>query len=138
MTDVQTVLAQAMDLASHCASGYVASTPATRRQWNQAFFEKLLVRDDDVEQDERAVPFGDLTDPDFLSRRRTTEAPPPKHPSQGHGSKERLLVGAPGFEPVVRGCRCIRPRPGVPRAHGTGRSGRMGRCIRYHGGTTGR
>jgi hypothetical protein len=119
MTDVEAVLAQAMDLASHCATGYATSRAPTRRQWNQAFFERLLVRDDDVERDERAAPFDDLTDPKFLSGLRNREAPPPKRPSQGPGSKERLLVGATGFEPATfrppAGRRIVSMRPSASR-----------------------
>src|SRR3989442_261786 len=40
--DVEAVTAQAMALATHCARGYAVGNATTRRQWNQAFFEKLL------------------------------------------------------------------------------------------------
>jgi site-specific DNA recombinase len=108
VTDVDEVLAQALDLVAACHGAYADSDSTARRQWNQAFFKKLWVGADVIAGDEREVPFDDLTDAEFAERLRTREAPPPKHPSGGHGSKERLLVGAPGFEPGTSPTRTVR------------------------------
>jgi site-specific DNA recombinase len=100
VTDVDEVLSQALDLIAACHGAYAESDSTRRRQWNQAFFKKLWVQADEIAGDEREVPFDDLTDPKFADCLRSREAPPPKRPSQGPGSKERLLVGAAGFEPA--------------------------------------
>jgi hypothetical protein len=50
----------------------------TRRQWNHAFFEKLVVVDGSIARDERADPFADLLDPELLEQLRTKRAPPTK------------------------------------------------------------
>ena len=116
VADVEAVLDQALTLARRCASGYAEAGPQTRRQWNQAFFEKLLVDADAIAGDERAVPFDDLTDPNLPHRlgsgprsrgmRRETcttsrVAAPRAAISDGPGSNEPLLVGATGFEPAT-------------------------------------
>lgn len=77
---------QALELAERCSATYAGADPATRRQWNQAFFERLTVSVEDID-DERAPPFKDLTDPQLSKRIGQSEAPPAKRPSRDDGSK---------------------------------------------------
>ncbi len=107
VADVEHVLNQALELAERCSVTYAGADPATRRQWNQAFFERLNVSVEDID-DERAPPFKDLTDPQLYKRLGQSEAPPAKRPSRGDGSKERHLVGAAGFEPTTSSSRTMR------------------------------
>src|SRR3954471_4659467 len=47
LAEVEQTLNLAVDLASSCASAYASSDPHIRRQWNQAFFARVEVFDDD-------------------------------------------------------------------------------------------
>ena len=99
--EVQEVLDQALDLVEHCGNAYRQAGPQTRRQWNQAFFTKLLVHDDEIRDDERAAPFDDLLDPKFPARVERGRAAPSKGHFDRPGSNKRLLVGTTGFEPAT-------------------------------------
>lgn len=87
LSDVDAALAEALDLAEQRGTAYEAADGQTRRLWNQAFFEKLLVHDDDIAGDERAAPFDDLLDPDLPARLKREKARPPKRSSSGLGSR---------------------------------------------------
>jgi DNA invertase Pin-like site-specific DNA recombinase len=123
VADVGAVLGQALDLIGECHGAYANSDATARRQWNQAFFKKLRVDAHDIASDEREAPFDDLTDPHFPKRLRG-KAPPPKHPSVGRGSKERLRVGAAGFEPAT-----FRP-PRRPELDAAGTASQSGQQLR--------
>jgi hypothetical protein len=95
-TDVQAVKDLALDLVANCAATYDAADAQTRRQWNQTFFRKLHVGCDGINDDERAEPFDDLTDPDLptrlMSRRRRVAL-------AERGSKDEHPAEREGFEP---------------------------------------
>jgi site-specific DNA recombinase len=96
--DVATTLDKALDLLADCERAYANAPGQLRRQWNQALFERFVIRDEDVEEASFAEPFATLVDPYLprrLSRSRRTAA------VSGDGSNKGPLVGAAGFEPAI-------------------------------------
>src|SRR5208282_77961 len=53
----ETNLARALTRAGDCASAYQAATDQLRRQFNLAFFNRLLLSDEGETQSELAAPF---------------------------------------------------------------------------------
>jgi hypothetical protein len=104
-----------IDLAGSCASVYATSGPQTRRQWNQAFFRRVEVFDEDDEASHEPTElFRDILDPNFPGRLQGQEARPPQRRSVGLGSKDELLVGATGFEPLFRTWRQLVAKAAPP------------------------
>ncbi len=66
--DVENTVGRALDLLADCQRAYVAAPRHLRRQWNHALFERLIVRDDDIEATEVAQPFATLADPELPDR----------------------------------------------------------------------
>lgn len=109
---------RALELALDCHSAYRDADSETRRLFNQAFFEKLLVSDDGTVTHELAEPFRLLLDPllpDYLEQeakqhktwRRLKEpknADDPENLRAG-GSNYELMVARTGFEPVISALR---------------------------------
>jgi hypothetical protein len=85
--------------AFHCQRAHLSAPGHLRRQWNQAFFERLLVYDDKIGEVEIAKPFATLADP-ALPRSLGGKAATRTAVSSGSGSNEAVLVGETGFEPV--------------------------------------
>ncbi len=77
--ETKELLEMALSLASNCYEGYKLGGPKERRLFNQAFFEKIYIKDDGVDRTTHDKLFGTL----FL----------------GPGSHKGNLVGVPGFEP---------------------------------------
>jgi hypothetical protein len=97
-------------------NAYAKAPAHLRRQWNQAFFLRLHVHDQDIRHADIAEPFATLTAPSLphalnshqpRGSRRTTRrnAHPTTASSNGHGSNKTQTVGAPGFEPGYSPCR---------------------------------
>lgn len=58
LTDLDTQLKRALDIATHCARLYEAAKPAVRRMMNQGFFRRLYVSEDgSIEDAELNEPF---------------------------------------------------------------------------------
>ena len=71
VSDLETVLNQALLIASSCAVAYLSTdtTSGIRRQFNQGLFKALYVNTDgDVERYELTEPFGMLLDPDGVKQ----------------------------------------------------------------------
>ncbi|MCE5254316.1 MAG: recombinase family protein [Actinomycetia bacterium] len=105
---------RALDLARDCYSAYKDAGPETRRLFNQAFFEKLIVSDTGSVTHELAEPFKLLLDPSLpdrleqeakqqAKRRRYQESRNADDPEilRAGGSNYELMVGDTGFEPVT-------------------------------------
>ena len=60
-------LQRALELASDCLKAYREADESTRRLFNQAFFEKLYVHDDETVTHELAEPFSLLLKPELTS-----------------------------------------------------------------------
>ena len=77
--DLAAVLGKALDLVASCHEGYVAASPRLRRQWNQAFFQRVEVDHSEGGSALEMTPlFGSLTASGSSSRlasrgRRTKE-----------------------------------------------------------------
>jgi hypothetical protein len=109
-TDVQSTLENALDLLAGCHQAYLKAPAHLRRQWNQAFFLRLDVHDENIEHAEIAEPFATLADPRLAreldrhtSRGHTRQlsAPATTAASNGRGSNRDQIVGAAGFEPAI-------------------------------------
>ncbi|MGO8684221.1 MAG: hypothetical protein ACLQUT_06545 [Thermoleophilia bacterium] len=92
---------RALELSRDCHSAYVAAPERVRRHFNQAFFEKIYVRDDGEVRHDLAEPFQILLDPDLSDRlrppqeqRRTVRSVNKEDRAQGAvvGSNVELLV----------------------------------------------
>ena len=90
----------ALDMIRDCHAAYVAAAPATRRQFNQAFFEYLEVDVDEVTGQKLAGAFEELLAEDFVERLRHELKNPDLLHADG-GSKETLMVGDRGLEPLT-------------------------------------
>jgi site-specific DNA recombinase len=103
-------MTRALELARDCHSAYVAAPERVRRHFNQAFFEKIYVRDDGEVRHDLAEPFRILLDPELSNRlrqsqkqRRTVRSINEEDRAQGAavGSNVELLVEVRGFEPLT-------------------------------------
>lgn len=103
-TDVQTTLDKALDLLADCHGAYGKAPAHLRRQWNQAFFLRLHVHDEDIERADIAEPFATLTAPDLdraldghhtqgSSRSARRKAHPTTAIANSHGSNKTQTVG---------------------------------------------
>ncbi len=124
----KTNLAKAMALIADCHAAYLAAPDKVRRQFNQAFFQRLLIDDNYTVTSELAEPFQTLLSEEvrqYVARRaeadrRATiddllrptdpddeEPPTPELALAGaavhsvEGLKEKTMVGATGLEPVT-------------------------------------
>src|SRR3954453_3817292 len=96
--DIQSTVNKGLDLLADCESAYAKAPPQLRRQWNQALFERFVVRDEEVEEAQFTQPFRTLADPRLprqLARSKRSAA------LSGDGSNKSPLVGATGFEPAT-------------------------------------
>ena len=113
--DVEANLQRALDYATNCYRGYLAAGPHVRRLFNQAFFEKIYVEDDDVRV-ALHEPFKTLTDPatpSYVREEATASYKPDVPPltevlsknnkpsSWDEGLNETILVPPAGFEPAT-------------------------------------
>jgi site-specific DNA recombinase len=129
--DITETLNEALDLVSNCAAAYQSATPALRREWNQAFFERIEI---DVES-EAGVSSAKLKPPfDLLvasqrvalyQRPKSVRPSPRRHTAPragsrmvesdrtfvGVGSNKNLLVEVRGFEPLTSSVRVISGPP---------------------------
>jgi site-specific DNA recombinase len=116
--DVSEAIEIALDLARDCENAYRRSEPSMRRSLNQAFLTKLLIVDDEALAGKLAEPFASLLSPELRKALASPTEPARAGSSNGHGSKERLLVGETGFEPATfrppAGCATrLRHSPGL-------------------------
>ena len=114
-------MTRALELAEDCHAAYVDADEPTRRLFNQAFFDKLVVHKDGTVTHELAEPFKILLDP-TLSRRidgvvdakkesreslsdEGDQGPSNEHDPAGcrvaKSSNVMLLVGPAGLEPAT-------------------------------------
>jgi site-specific DNA recombinase len=109
-SDIRDTLDKALDLLAYPQTAYASAPGHLRRQWNQALFQQLLVTDDEIADAPLAEPFATLAHPDLPAQladaaaRHTGDSRDGSAPTRtaalpGGGSKETLVVGAPGFEP---------------------------------------
>lgn len=134
---IEECLDKALDYAVNCGSAYLTAGPQERRLLNQAFFDRIVVYEDDV-QVELAEPFRTLFSEELAgaaqqsiatsSRRRESalsltqvlRSGNDKPAHYGAGLKETTLVELRGFEPLTptlpgpgSGDRAHRTSPGV-------------------------
>jgi site-specific DNA recombinase len=101
--DLETALGKALDLAARMEEAYGAADAQTRRQWNQALFERFEVHADEITDAPMRDEFAVLLDrgvPARLDADRTASGTPALF---GQGSKESLLAEREGFEPSRQG-----------------------------------
>ena len=96
--DIQSTLDKALDLLTDCEASYAKAPPQLRRQWNQALFERFVIRDEEVEEAQFMEPFRTLADP-RLPRQLASAGR--SRALSGDGSNKEVLVGATGFEPAI-------------------------------------
>jgi len=120
-------LRTALDLGQNCAQAYKSAPDHIRRQFNQVFFQRILVNPDTSVNAELAPPFDSLLGPELRASSpevRPETAEETNEPtlasglilkpvisnhrtqcqsifSQAHGLSMRLLVGLTGFEPAT-------------------------------------
>jgi site-specific DNA recombinase len=108
--DIEETLELALSLTDDVQAAYLKASPTVRRLFNQAIFERIEVRDEDVAGVTLAEPFRDLlaTDP-FDEAGEPAHAAPqndqtPGRMAQGSlvaGSITGEVVGTAGFEPAT-------------------------------------
>ena len=105
---------RALELARDCHAAYADASPSMRRLFNQAFFVKLTLHDDDIVTHEFAEPFRLLLDPDFGRKLEEETRALNSHSASGWtvdeddlaiseavGSNVSTLVGPAGLEPAT-------------------------------------
>ncbi|WP_298209095.1 recombinase family protein [Ferrimicrobium sp.] len=113
----RSVLADTLDLSRDCFTAYLQADDSTRRLFNQAFFARIYVDEDDETREQTIrvdynEPFDSLLSRliptelyDRLNRNNTTLASivtdSPTVVSEGQGSQTSTLVGAKGLEPLT-------------------------------------
>ena len=107
--EIEQNMRRALELARDCHRAYVEAPENQRRHFNQAFFEKIYVRDDGEIRHELAEPFRILLDPDLRRKLRSLQekAQPGgsldedgRAQSAAVGSNVDLMVEAAGLEPA--------------------------------------
>lgn len=90
-----------LTLAGNCYKLYMSQDDALRRTCNQAFFEKLWVRDDSRVEGRLGEPFNILFDPEIqkLALRRKAESESGNQTSFVASLNNEHLVELPGIEP---------------------------------------
>jgi site-specific DNA recombinase len=103
--DIEETLDLALSLTDDIQAAYIKASPTVRRLFNQAFFEWIKVRAEDVADVALAEPFRDLLASDLLDELDTAEpektTSPEDQDSLVPGSIKGELVGAAGFEPAT-------------------------------------
>ncbi|MEU8717548.1 recombinase family protein [Streptomyces sp. NPDC048663] len=69
-------LSAALNLAGNCRAAYRMAEPSVRRMFNQAFFTRLLIHEDDGVHGQRAEPFDVLLAPEVLDAGRAMQTDP--------------------------------------------------------------
>ena len=82
--EIRNALNMALELASKCSVAYRKAGPEVRRQFNHAFFKKVLIKNKEVEDAITTNIIGLLCDPD-------------------RSSSTDDLVAVVGLEPTTRG-----------------------------------
>ncbi len=107
--EIEHNMRRALELARDCHRAYVDAPDSQRRHFNQAFFEKIYVRDDGQVRHELAEPFRILLDPDLRKKLKSLQelTQPEGSPNEegraqsaAVGSNVNLLVEAAGIEPA--------------------------------------
>jgi site-specific DNA recombinase len=133
--EIETTLEQVLSLARNCQQAYLQARASLRRQFNQAFFEQLLIDEDGTVRSRLAEPFAILLGEELAAEvdavlttlppagtGENTETAAPwrdsgfweqseNRPDQrsGQGLKDVLLVEVMGFEPTTSSMRPKRP-----------------------------
>jgi hypothetical protein len=76
------MLHQALDLAASCQAAYQLADPKVRRMYNQVFFNRILLDNDDISTAQLAEPFAELLAHDLVHR-FNRETPNPSSPFDG-------------------------------------------------------
>ncbi len=74
--DIEGTLNEALDLIRDCATAYEQADPALKREWNQAFFERLEIEVDEVTGAELKPPFNTLLGPKVIRALPAAEVGP--------------------------------------------------------------
>lgn len=93
---VEANLQKALDLAEDCYEAYLTSAPFVRRLFNQTFFKKLYIEDEDSVRSELAAPFDTL----LAGERRS-----PEHAFAAAGSNRAALTKDTPKERLLEGVR---------------------------------
>ncbi len=131
--DVAETVSKALDLVANCFSTYVGAAPHIRRQWNHAFFSRIMVDADGPARADVSPAFSALRSihqPGGRKRKNRDPVLP------GPGSSENRLVGEGGLEPPHPfGHRNLNPArlPIPPLARATGRGYPMNETARSLG-----
>ncbi len=98
-------LDEALTLARNAEETYETADPALRRQLNQAFFERVYIRDKEAVSADLADPYADLLDGGLANtlEKITSQA----SDQNGLGSREKVLVEPAGLEPATS---CLQSR----------------------------
>jgi len=99
-------LATALDYASDAHRAYARSTPRNRRQFNQFFFKRLVIEDDDSIAAELNEPYAIILSVPVIRaaaqrHARAVAKSKPRRPSSRRGLNYELMVGGTGLEPVT-------------------------------------
>jgi len=62
LKECKELVARTLKLARNCRKSYAKGSPETKRLWNQAFFEKIVVKDREVVRHTVAEPFRSVLD----------------------------------------------------------------------------
>jgi site-specific DNA recombinase len=101
-SEIRETLENAFTVALNCAEAYARAGESLRRQWNQVYFNKLWVRDRDID----GMELGDgISEFYALHRSLEVEADGPGRSFLGPGSSKEALVGREGIEPSTLGLR---------------------------------
>ena len=98
--DIEATLDLALELVTDLQAAYLRATPMVRRQFNQAIFEGLDIREDEIEGVRLATPFAELLADDLLEELVVADSEeaiagrpwPPE-------AEERVPVGLPAAGP---------------------------------------
>lgn len=89
----------ALELAADAARAYEAAPPQTRRLWNQAFFQKIYLWNDDVSGSDLTDAYAALLAEELVKDLENLQTPASAF--GGRGSIERRLVEPAGIEPAT-------------------------------------
>jgi site-specific DNA recombinase len=97
--NIEGTLETALDLLSRCDEAYASAGPTVRRQFNQLFFKKLLIRTDEVEDAEFEEPWESFRSEEVLKQLARSAKAKSARSSSRPGLKIAVLAGPPGLEP---------------------------------------
>ena len=96
--ELEETLRDALDVVANAEEAYRRASTKIRRQFNQTFFERLLVEDNRLSGAELTAPFAHLL-ADGLAKKFRRETANPGLLFHGQGSNKDQMVELPGIEP---------------------------------------